>query len=85
MDARVKPAHDEGLCLVRPRLCSAPRRRRGGALRCVRGTEAILQNAGDAAISADFIARTGEICMTIVISQIAPSRPMLMLDACVAR
>jgi hypothetical protein len=31
------------------------------------------------------IARTGEICMTIMYSQIAPSRPMLMLDACVAR
>jgi hypothetical protein len=44
----------------------------------------ILQNPGDAGISADFIARTGEICMTIVISQIAPSRPMPMLDACLA-
>ena len=43
-----------------------------------------LQNSRDAAISPAFIARTGEICMTIVISQIAPSRPMLMLDACLA-
>ena len=48
------------------------------------GRSAILQTPRDAAISADFIARTGEICMTIVYSQIAPSRPMLMLDACLA-
>jgi hypothetical protein len=46
--------------------------------------DAILQNPRDAAISADFIARTGEICMIIVTSQIAPSRPMLMLDAWLA-
>jgi hypothetical protein len=31
-----------------------------------------------------FIARTGEICMTMMISQIVPSRPMLVLDACLA-
>jgi hypothetical protein len=43
-----------------------------------------LQNTRDAVISAAFIARTGEICMTIVYSQIAPSRPKLMLDACLA-
>jgi hypothetical protein len=54
-------------------------------LRRVRGTEARnLQNPRDAAISADFIARTGEICMIMMTSQIAPSRPMLMLDACLA-
>ena len=41
----------------------------------------ILQNRRDAGISADFNARTGEICMIIVFSQIAPSRPMRMLDA----
>ena len=60
------------------------------ALRCVRGTRAeciffemlvILQNVRDAVISADFIARTGEICMISMYSQIAPRRPMLMLDA----
>jgi hypothetical protein len=45
---------------------------------------ATLQNPRDAAISAAFIARTGEICMTIMYSQIVPSRPMLMLDARVA-
>jgi hypothetical protein len=43
-----------------------------------------LQNPRDAAIRPAFIARTGEICMTIVYSQIAPSRPKLMLDACLA-
>jgi hypothetical protein len=43
-----------------------------------------LQNPRDAAISAAFIARTGEICMIIVYSQIVPSRPKLMLDACLA-
>jgi hypothetical protein len=54
--------------------------------RCAASGErgANLQNLCDAAISADFIARTGEICMTIVYSQIAPSRPKLMLDACLA-
>ncbi|MEA2939536.1 MAG: hypothetical protein QOD09_65 [Bradyrhizobium sp.] len=30
------------------------------------------------------IARTGEICMTIMYSQIASSRPKLMPDACLA-
>jgi len=44
----------------------------------------ILQIPRDAVISPAFIARTGEICMTIMYSQIAPSRPMPMLDACVA-
>jgi hypothetical protein len=44
----------------------------------------ILQNPRDAAISANFIARTGEICMTIVYSQTVPSRSMLMPDACLA-
>jgi hypothetical protein len=43
-----------------------------------------LQNARDAVISADFIARTEEICMISMYSQIAPSRPMPMLDARVA-
>jgi hypothetical protein len=57
--------------------------RKGAALRPRNGSRN-LQNARDAAINADFIARTGEICMISMTSQIVPSRPMLMLDARVA-
>jgi hypothetical protein len=44
-------------------------------------SSANLQNRRDAAISTAFIARTGEICMISMYSQIAPSRPKLMLGA----
>jgi hypothetical protein len=78
------PRMTRELCSLRPRLCSAPLRK-CYALRCVRGTQVHLAKHPRRSYKPRFIARTGEICMTIVYSQIAPSRPMLMLDACVAR
>jgi hypothetical protein len=47
-------------------------------------SSANLQKPRDAAISADFIARTGEICMISMYSQIASSRPKPVSDARVA-
>jgi hypothetical protein len=84
MDARVKPAHDENCVWYGPG--SAAHHAAEEAARCAASgaLRPNLQNLRDAAISAAFIARTGEICMTIVYSQIAPSRPKLMLDACLA-
>jgi hypothetical protein len=43
---------------------------------------AILQIAPDAFISHESSLEPGRICMISMYSQIAPSRPMFMLDAC---
>jgi hypothetical protein len=77
------PRMTRELYAVRPRLCSAPLRK-GYALRCVRGTEVHLAKPPRRSYKPGLIARTGEICMTIVFSQIAPSRPMRMSDVCLA-
>jgi hypothetical protein len=45
---------------------------------------AILQIARDASISTTSSLEPGGICMISMYSQIAPSRPMLMPDACLA-
>jgi hypothetical protein len=44
----------------------------------------ILQNAPDAFISSALSLEPGRICMISIYSQIAPSRPKPMLDACLA-
>jgi len=44
----------------------------------------MLQITRDAFISSRIVARTGEICMISMYSQIARPRPMPMLDACLA-
>jgi hypothetical protein len=43
-----------------------------------------LQIAPDAFISSRIVTRAGEICMTMIISQTAPSRSQFMSDAGVA-
>jgi hypothetical protein len=83
MDARVKPAHDENYVWYGPG-SAAHRFAKSYALRCVRGTEVHLAKPPRHSYKRGLIARTGEICMTIVYSQIVPSRPMRMLDACLA-
>jgi hypothetical protein len=80
---RVKPAHDDRVVLVTaPALQRTATQVLRAALRPGHGDQ--LAKPPRRSYKRRLIVRTGEICMTIVYSQIAPSRPMRMLDACVA-
>jgi hypothetical protein len=83
-DGRDKPGHDDVVFRMVPALRSGMKNaapRPGHASRTC-----ALPNPRGAAISPAFIrSNPREICMTIMYSQIASSRPKLMLDVIVAR
>jgi hypothetical protein len=75
VDARDKPGHDEGESSKKD---VDARDKPGHDELC---EERQLAKTPRRSYKPHLIARTGEICMISMTSQIAPSRPMLMLDA----